>query len=63
MTLATFLARGRKALRMPPRQLMARLAESARQRTRQPWAHVYPRLLTDRTIVGESGAASLEEAV
>jgi hypothetical protein len=60
MTLATFLARGRKALRMPPRKLIARLAESARQRTRQPWAHVYPRLLADRTIVGESGAASLE---
>jgi hypothetical protein len=61
MTLVTLLARGRKALRMPPRKLMARLSESVRHRTRQPWAHVYPRLLSDRTIIGESGAASLEE--
>lgn len=61
MTLATFLARGRKALRMPPRQLAARLTDSVRQRTRRPWADVYPRLLRDRTLIGDSGAGSLEE--
>ncbi len=60
MTLETFLRRGRKALRMPPRQLMARLAESARGRTRRPWALIYPRRLSDATILGDSGAASLD---
>jgi len=60
MTLATFLARGRKALRMPPRQLLARLAEGARQQTRRPWAQLYPRLLSDRAITGDSGAATLD---
>ena len=57
MTLATFLARGRKALRMPPRQLLARLGEAARQQTRRPWASVYPRVLRDRTVLGESAAS------
>ena len=55
MTLSTFLARGRQALRMPPRQLLKRLAEEAEQQTRRPWARVYPHVLTDRAIFGESG--------
>jgi hypothetical protein len=60
MTIATFLARGRKALRMPPRQLIGRLAEEARQQTRRPWSRIYPRLLSDRTIIGGSAVASLD---
>ena len=56
MDLATFLARGRKALRMPPAKLIARLAEEAQHQTRRPWASVYPRVLRDATIFGESGA-------
>lgn len=60
MTLSTFLARGRKALRMPPRQLLRRLTEEAEQQTRRPWAMVYPHALADRTIFGESGAANYD---
>jgi hypothetical protein len=60
MTLETFLRRGRKALRMPPRTLIARLAESARQRSRRPWARVFPHLVSERTLIGDSGVASLD---
>ena len=60
MTLATFLARGRKALRMPPRVLMARLGDELRTQTRRPWARVYPRLLGDAAIFGASGASSYD---
>lgn len=60
MTLSTFLARGRKALRMPPRQLVARLTDEVRQQTRRPWARVYPWVLSERDILGDSGAGSLE---
>ena len=61
MTLRTFLARGRKALRMPPRQLIARLKEEVRQQTRRPWAHVYPRTLSDATIIGNNAAGTIDE--
>lgn len=61
MNLSTFIARGRKALRMPPRKLMARLAEEAEQQTRRPWASVYPRLLRDSVLFGESGARNYDE--
>jgi len=60
MTLDTFLARGAKALRMPPRVLLARLAEEVRTQTRRPWAQVYPRVLRDGTILGDSGAVSYD---
>jgi uncharacterized heparinase superfamily protein len=60
MTMAVFLARARKAMKMPPRQLLARAVDSAEQQWRRPWASVYPYLLTDAAIIGESGAASLD---
>jgi hypothetical protein len=61
MNLSTFLARGRKALRMPPRTLLARLADEARQQTRRPWSRLYPRVLADAAVFGESGARSFDE--
>lgn len=59
MNVSRVLARGRKALRMTPRQLSARIVEAARHRARRPWAAVYPRLLRERAILGHSGANSL----
>jgi heparinase II/III-like protein len=61
MNLSTFLSRGRKALRMPPRKLFARLADEARQQTRRPWSQLYPRVLADAAVFGESGARSFDE--
>jgi len=60
MTLSNFVRRGRKALRMPPQVLAARLSEELRAQTRRPWAKLYPRLLSDRAILGASGAATFD---
>lgn len=56
MTLANFITRGRKALRMPPRKLLARLADEVEQQTKRPWAQLYPHLLGDAALFGDSGA-------
>lgn len=61
MSLSTVAARARKALRMPPRYVLGRVRDELRQEARRPWSLVYPRLLADRTVLGESGAASLTE--
>jgi len=61
MNLSTFIARGRKALRMPPRKLLQRLAEEAEHQTRRPWASVYPRLLRDSVLFGSSGARNYDQ--
>ncbi len=60
MTVSTFVARAKKALRMPPRVLAARLRESLRAHSRRPWSQVYPRVLRDQAILGESGAATFD---
>ena len=52
MNWSTFVTRGKKAMRMPPRVLLARLQDEVRQQTKRPWATAYPRLLTDRTVLG-----------
>ena len=57
MNWSTFVTRGKKAMRMPPRVLLARLQDEVRQQTKRPWATAYPRLLTDRTVLG--GAANV----
>ncbi|MSP93553.1 MAG: hypothetical protein EXR79_17470, partial [Myxococcales bacterium] len=60
MSLSNFVRRARKAAGMPPRVLLARLREEARAQTRRPWAQVYPRLLRDQTILGASGAGTVD---
>lgn len=57
---SVLLARGKKALRMPPRQLLGRLRDEARQQTKRPWARTYPWMLSDRTLLGRSDASSLD---
>jgi Heparinase II/III-like protein/Heparinase II/III N-terminus len=48
---SSITARLRRALRRSPRYLVSRAIESARRRTRRPWAYVYPRLLTERALL------------
>jgi heparinase II/III-like protein len=55
------LARVVRALRRPPGYLARRALDSARRRARRPWAHVYPRLVTERALVASLGAASIDE--
>jgi len=52
MNWSTFVTRGKKAMRMPPRVLLARLQDEVKQQTKRPWATAYPHLLTDRTVLG-----------
>jgi uncharacterized heparinase superfamily protein len=51
MKWSTFVTRGRKALRMPPRVLLARLRDEARQQTKRPWAALRPSWLRDATVL------------
>jgi heparinase II/III-like protein len=59
--LKDFLARVRRASRLPPRQLARRLGEMARARLRRPWAMVYPRLVTERALAKAAGAGSIDD--
>jgi uncharacterized heparinase superfamily protein len=52
MNWRTLVTRGKKAMRMPPRVLLARLRDEARQQTKRPWANVHPSLLRDATVFG-----------
>lgn len=61
MSISTLAARARKALRMPPRYVLGRVRDELRQEARRPWSRVYPRVLPDRAILGESGATSLSD--
>ncbi len=54
MSWSEFVRRGKKALRMPPDVLWGRLQDEVRQQTKRPWASVYPRLLSDRTVLGSA---------
>jgi len=54
------LARVYRALQRPPGYLARRVLDAARRRARRPWAHVYPRLLTERTLVSSLGAPSVD---
>ena len=46
-----------------PRYLARRALESARRRTRRPWAYVYPRLLTERALLSALGAPDVDRVV
>ena len=53
-------SRLRRALRRSPGYLARRALESARYRTRRPWAYVYPRLLTERALLRSLGAPGID---
>src|SRR5436190_19851291 len=46
---------------MTPRQLSARLRDELRQAARRPWSGVYPHVLRDATVIGESAARSHDD--
>jgi uncharacterized heparinase superfamily protein len=54
-------SRLRRALRRSPRYLAARAMDSAKRRVRRPWSYVYPRLLTDRTLLVKLGAPDVDQ--
>jgi hypothetical protein len=61
MAARIWLGRARKALHLPPRYVLARLRDELHQAAMRPWARVYPRALRDATVIGESGARSLDD--
>jgi uncharacterized heparinase superfamily protein len=50
-----------RALRRSPRYLALRLMDSAKRRVRRPWSYVYPRLLTDGTLLAALGARDIDQ--
>ena len=57
-----FVVRARRLLRRPPRQIAQRVIDAVERRTRRPWTHVYPRLLTDRALLRAIGAEDINAA-
>src|SRR5262249_24244141 len=55
----TFIERARRASRMPPRRIAARLGEIAQQRLQRPWSRLYPRLLTEGALLRATGATQI----
>jgi hypothetical protein len=51
-----------RALRRSPRDLARRVVDAARRRSRRPWSHLYPRLLTEPALVGSLGARGVDDA-
>ncbi len=59
-TAAVTAARLVRALRRSPRDIAARLWDSARRRARRPWAYAYPRLVTDRALLAACRTSSID---
>jgi hypothetical protein len=60
VALTQLVERAGRAMKRPPRYLVARLAEMITLRMRRPRARIYPYLLTERSIVRAAGAASID---
>jgi hypothetical protein len=50
----------RRASRKTPRQIGSRLIEMGTARLQQPWARVYPHLLSERTVLRATGTPSID---
>jgi hypothetical protein len=50
----------RRASRKTPRQIGSRLIEMGAARLQQPWARVYPHLLSERTVLRATGTPSID---
>ena len=61
MPVNDWLGRARKALHRPPRYVLGRIRDELRQEARRPWSRLYPRVLRDATVIGESGARSFDD--
>ncbi len=60
MTAGEFTARAKRALRKSPRYLAARGVEAVRWRVQRPWSSVLPRLVTERTLLRQTGATDVD---
>jgi Heparinase II/III-like protein/Heparinase II/III N-terminus len=56
-----FVARLSQSRRRSPRYLVQRAIDSARRRARRPWSYVYPRLVTERTLLNWLGGQDIDE--
>ena len=56
-----WMTRARKALHMSPRYALGRLRDELREEARRPWERIYPRILSDATILGDSAASSIDD--
>jgi hypothetical protein len=57
-----WLTRARKALRMPPRYVAGRVRDEALQQAKRPWALLYPKVLSNRALLGSLRALSVHHA-
>ncbi|MCU1385404.1 MAG: hypothetical protein JWL71_4101 [Acidobacteria bacterium] len=62
MTLDPFMVRVRRALRRPAGYYVRRAVDSAVRRSRRPWSHVLPRIVTEAAVLRALGASSVDEA-
>ncbi len=60
MNESTFVARAKRALRKPPQYLARRAMEAARWRMQRPWSAALPHLLTERSVLRQTGAPSVD---
>ncbi len=60
MTAAEFTARAKRALRKSPKYLAWRGVEAIRWRAQRPWSSVLPRLITERTLLRQTGAPDVD---
>ena len=51
-----------RLLRRPPRQIARRVWDAAERRTRRPWTHIYPRLLSLRALLHAIQARDVNDA-
>jgi hypothetical protein len=58
--MSEFLERVRRASKKTPRQLAARLVEMGSAQLQQPWARVYPHVLTERALLKAAAAPSID---
>jgi hypothetical protein len=61
MSAAHLTARIRRALKRPPGYLVRRAIDAAERRARRPWSYVYPRLLTERSLLAALRASDVDE--
>jgi hypothetical protein len=61
VTTARFFELLRKARHKSAREIASRVDEEVRRVARRPWAHIYPAVLTDRTLLAAHSATSIDE--
>lgn len=60
MMLARWVSLARKALRRPPRYVLARVRKELERQAFRPWSRIRPRLLTDRALLRMTRAPSID---